>query len=915
MRHFKLIFLLIVSIFIFISSIPASRQVSVKDQDKLMKHLINYPMNIERNILKQDLIDISRSTKVLNNSWKITRFLNKLLKTKKFRNLRYYIFLKLAELNRKEEKLLIERAMNVSSSDRERLECLVKLYEFHKKKGDIKKEILYLKKQAVIKKRTGDKLRLKQIYATLGDYHMRENNLIKSLQNLFEAKKYSDLISEEDSGFVYYRIAKVFSLLQRKKLTIKYLSKSLNYARKFGMEDLRMKIFNDYATLHLLENKYNNANYYNNLSLKIAKKNNFTEIKLKTDFIRSQIFFNTGKEIDGLRILKVAVDSGIKTESFNNLFLILCEFIRRTISYGNLKMTSSYLQQFDEIYAPFYKGYFFYYFLNGELYEKKGDLNRAKAYYDKAFNNLEFFFSELKDMRHYPFKKEIKNIYSEIARFNFKMFDLTNNVKFLKKAVFAGEVKNPYMFRRTFDSTGFVPNIISEKKKIEKTILITQRKLNTKKLEGKKKNIYRKKIHSLKNELTELDDLLFEAPKRYKRFLISDFDISSIQKNLENDSVIIRFIVLEKDSYAFIIDKKHAGFKKFDKGSKYIKEITNSLLNPIESYANGNVDFLRAKFDPKKAKELFDTLLYEILEFQKDKKKLIIIPDNILFRIPFEALVTNTGNGARTQNIIFSEYESVKFLVDDYSIEYFLSLFHYKKVKKSKKKTIDISAFGFPDIKKGNKIISDLFDVKNIHLNQLHSAGKEIENIKKIWGLKHSRYFTGNDFTKKNFRRIAPHSRIVHLATHFISNREYPWQSVFLFSHKKNKDPFFYASDMSKLKLDCDLIFLSTCGSLEKHLLGEQLISGVTAALYNSGAESMIASLWPVNEFSSELISPFYTALRKKPKKFSKFTELLRSIKLSFRRKRIKLESGQEISFSHPLIWANFNIYKFHVKK
>ncbi len=880
-----------------------------------MKRLTNYSGSTSRNILKQDIIKILHSVKGPNSLEKITGFLKALLKKNKISDLRYFIFLKLAELNRGKEKSLIERALSSSESDRDRIKCLVKLYEFHKKRGDIKREIQHLKEQADIKKKSGDNPSLKQIYFTLGDYNMRENNLIRSLQNYFEAKKYSDLTLRTDNGFVYYRIAKVFSLLQRRKLTLKYLRKSLDHANKFGHKYLRMKVFNDYAELYLRERNYNNASYYNDFSLEIAEKNNFIDLKLKTDFIRSQILFNTGEKAKGLRILKSAVDSGINTESFVNLFLVLCEFIRKSISYGNLNIASSYLRYFDEIYAPFYKGYFFYYFLNGELSEKRGKLNLAKDYYDKAFNNLELFFSELKDMRYYPFREEIKSVYSGIARFNFKMFDLTNDIKFLKKAVFAGEVKNSYMFRRTVSSTKIASGIVFEKEKIGKNILIVNKKLKAKNIGKEEKKIYKKKILSLRAEMVELDDLLFEAPHKYKRFHLSDFNIRNIQNNLEKDSVIIRFIILEEDSYAFVVDKKFAGFKKFEKDSKYIKGLINSLLNPIESYSNGDVDFLRVKFDLKKSKELFDTILYEILEFQKDKKKLIIIPDNVLFRVPFEALVTKQGDGVREPNVIFSEYEGAKFLIDDYSIEYFLSLFHYKKVRRYKKKTIDVSAFGFPNVLKKDRTVLNLFGFDNIRFSRLFSAKKEIESIKKIWGLKRSKYFTGRDFTKKNFRAVAPYSRIVHLATHFISNKLYPWQSLFLFSSEKDNDPFFYASDISKLKLNCDLIFLSTCGSLEKHLLGEQLICGVTAALHNSSVESMIASLWPVNEFSSRLISPFYKKLHKESNRFCKLADLLRSVKLSFRRKRILLGSGRQISFSHPLIWANFNLYKFNVKK
>ena len=912
MRHLLLIMFLLAPFLNIHSTTQKKEAAPVRVLTELMVDILNSEPNESRKVLKHNLILVCRNSETINDRRESIYFLNKLLKMKKFSTIHYFIYLQLAKLLKNSEKFYIKKALEVSGNDESRLETLIILYEYHKKKGEIDREILYLEKQAEVRKKIGDSRELKKIFITLGDYYMMDNNLIRSLQNFFEARKYSDRIPGARNGYIFKRIAKGFSLLGRNKLALKYLKKSHDCAIRFGADSLRMSVFNDYGKVYFSEGDYIKAAYYNGLSLSIAEKRDFPELKLNADFMKARICFNTEREMEGLSILKAAVDFAIRSESFSNLLPLLYEFIKRAVLYDNLEIASTYLKWLDEIYAPYYKGYFFYYFLKALIFEKRGNFDNARKYYEKASQNMEKFFSGLKNLKHYPFRREIVYIYSTIARFNFKMFDLTNDVRFLRKAIFAGEVKNPYMFRFVPGQTGQLFNFSLERSLIEKEIRIVQKKLESGAIKGREKIFYGNRINELRTQLIELDDLMTEVPRNYRRYRNSDLDIQRIQKGLAKDTVIIRFLVLEKNAYAFVIDSRSVGYKKLEKESSYIKKLTDSLMSPIEAFAEGSVDFLRIKYDLKKSRELFNIVLYEILEFQKDKKRLIIVPDNVLFRIPFEALVTGISTGRKPSNVIFSEYENAKYLIDDYSVEYILSLFHLKKRIKPRKRIFDIAAVGLPDIPSEGERGPNMIGIPYSGLEQLPSSGEEIENIKKIWGKRKNRYYIGEEFTKANFKQTAPLARIVHIATHFISNDEYPWNSFFLFSPGKGLDPLYYVSDISKLNFNCDLMFLSTCGSSENHLLGEQVINGMTAALYNSGVRSMIASLWPVNEFSARLIIPFYKGIRRDPGSLNDIAGLLRKEKIKFRKKRIHLTGRQKISFSHPLIWANFNLYRFY---
>ncbi|MCK5221678.1 MAG: hypothetical protein KAR14_08865, partial [Candidatus Aminicenantes bacterium] len=241
------------SFILFLNIFPASGEketIPAKEFNELIEEISNADLPGDIEAVKQKLIRIGRITRTINSNGETSSILKKMLNMKKLSHVHYFVYLQLSKLSKKSEKFYIKKALESSRNDESRLETLTKLYEYHKKRGDINREILYLEKQAEIRKKIGDNRELKRIFITLGDYYMLENNLIKSLQNFFEARKYSEKISGTRNGYIYKRIANVVSLLGRNKLSLKYLKKSHDCAIRFGMESLRMSVFNDYGKVY-----------------------------------------------------------------------------------------------------------------------------------------------------------------------------------------------------------------------------------------------------------------------------------------------------------------------------------------------------------------------------------------------------------------------------------------------------------------------------------------------------------------------------------------------------------------------------------------------------------------------------------------------------------------------------------------
>ncbi len=154
----------------------------------------------------------------------------------------------------------------------------------------------------------------------------------------------------------------------------------------------------------------------------------------------------------------------------------------------------------------------------------------------------------------------------------------------------------------------------------------------------------------------------------------------------------------------------------------------------------------------------------------------------------------------------------------------------------------------------------------------------------------------------------------IHIATHYLKNKDFPNFSSLLFSkNKNNKSQFCYAYDIYNSELNNKLVVLSACESSDKNLIGLNGLTGIVNAFKNAGTKSIIVSLWPVDQYNSTLLPIFYKYLEKQ-KNYSKqsISNALRLSKIEFIKKIEEITPKLKISYSHPFLWSNFILYNLN---
>jgi CHAT domain-containing protein len=233
----------------------------------------------------------------------------------------------------------------------------------------------------------------------------------------------------------------------------------------------------------------------------------------------------------------------------------------------------------------------------------------------------------------------------------------------------------------------------------------------------------------------------------------------------------------------------------------------------------------------------------------------LIIPDGMLFNLSFDLL---TDREIKT----YEEFLMHSLLAKhDISYQYSLWL-GFTKSSKDISDTYVAFAPGFLDRMKDNYLnsIQDTLSLDKAYLSLLPQPFTiNLAN-------KAAKTFGGNIFafeesTAKTFREKAAKNKIIHIGTHAESNNISPVFSKLIFA--KNNDPFeednaLYAYQIYNTDMQSNLTILTACETGKPvYQPGEGMIS-LSHAFQYAGSESLLTSLWKVDEKSSMEITDYF---------------------------------------------------------
>ncbi len=340
--------------------------------------------------------------------------------------------------------------------------------------------------------------------------------------------------------------------------------------------------------------------------------------------------------------------------------------------------------------------------------------------------------------------------------------------------------------------------------------------------------------------------------------------LSHIQAELPDNVQILQYTILNDKLLIWLVTKDNLLVRKVEVSSEDLNKKVSGYLNLIKNNKELSEQL-------ELSKQLYEILISPIAKTLDANKKIFIIPDKILFQLPFATLYSD------------------KYLIENYEIAYAPSsnvfLFSTKRAGESIVKTEEnLLSVGNPTFSR--EVFRDL--------QPLPSAKEEAEKIAKIY--QNSTILTETDATKEQIKNRLKTSNIVHFAGHYIVNEKSPMLSSLVVAGKNEEKASLANYEIIGEKLSqTRLIILSACQTgVEKYYNGEGMI-GASRTFLAVGVPIVVASQWEVDsEATKELMIRFHHFRGK---------EKLPTIEAL---RRAQLEMLHNEKYKQPYYWAGF---------
>ena len=339
--------------------------------------------------------------------------------------------------------------------------------------------------------------------------------------------------------------------------------------------------------------------------------------------------------------------------------------------------------------------------------------------------------------------------------------------------------------------------------------------------------------------------------------------LAAAQRMLDDQTTLLSFSLGETQSFLFALTRNDFQVKRLPSEATLRQNVQKFLAAITDKNNPDTMEYRR------QALWLSQQLLQPVSGMLKGNK-LLIVPDGVLHRLPFEALLL-PGTSAQ------GDLRRLSYLIRRFAISYAPSASVLSELQNEHKPRAPKKFIGFGDPvyeqRAEGLIVSTLRTAGATRLNfqPLPYSREEITGIAKLFADEDAEVFFGEDASEQNVK--APerlkHYQMVHFSTHGYINEVRPRFSGLVLSlphsatNSVSEDGLLSSYEIFNLKLNADLVVLSACETgLGKEVKGEGLMSLTRAFMY-AGTSSVLVSLWNVNdESAADLMIRFYRKLK-----------------------------------------------------
>lgn len=480
------------------------------------------------------------------------------------------------------------------------------------------------------------------------------------------------------------------------------------------------------------------------------------------------------------------------------------------------------------------------------------------------------------------------SIYENAIEVALQLYQTTNQESYLEQALNLSESTKAVRLLEDLqhkifkDSTHILPpQLLAKEQQLRYKINSLERQIySVKYTESSKNNIsiledsllFYKEIY-----YTELEKELKEYPKYWSfRYDVAPLDLKQIRSNILNEqTALIEFFVGERSLYLFFISKEDffvqtiTKTQPLEEAIKTLQQITS--ISPKQITTSLETQYQQFA---KTSNFLYQTLLERSLVSKNSSiEQLIIIPDGMLFNLPWDVLLMNSAKG-RNYTIDNNEY-----LFKNYALSYHYSINLFRNFTSNMKE--EVFAGFAPSFE------------KYAPLNPLFYAKNEVQASSAIFG---GQVFFNTTANYATFNEQIKKVKILHLSTHAEKDMQYAMLNKIYLT-----DTILTHYDLENFDFNTDLVVLSACHTGSGKLIKGEGAMTLARSMLRSGCRSTLATSWSVDDNTSKnIMLNFY---KKIANGYSK------NKALQFAKKTYLKANANNNLKAHPFYWASFQQY------
>jgi CHAT domain-containing protein/Tfp pilus assembly protein PilF len=299
--------------------------------------------------------------------------------------------------------------------------------------------------------------------------------------------------------------------------------------------------------------------------------------------------------------------------------------------------------------------------------------------------------------------------------------------------------------------------------------------------------------------------------------------IRAVQKSIPEQSAILSYHLGERYILCFVITAKTFSFFTSTIPLGFQSSVKDTYML-VQSKTGNSSKQLRAT-----GRAFYSKLIKQAEAFIKDKKDLMIIPDDELNYLPFELLVNDAGELLLKRYTITYNYSCTILQVNNYG------------------RVLNPGSLGMAPF--------DEKDTRGSPPGEWPVLPASKQEIAAMGG----DLLYGQKATKQTFVNMAHRFGTIHLATHAYANDENPDKSFIVFyPAEKNAGINYklYQPEIYNLKLDkTRLVILSSCESGTGELIRGEGLMSLSRAFSYAGCDNILASMWKADDAATAYIA------------------------------------------------------------